>query len=63
MSWENAIDQGIGELWASLSGVPLKVEWAKKASQGEISEFERHQVYTKVPFKERWEITGKRKLE
>jgi hypothetical protein len=50
------------EFWDDLSGEALDTREVRKARKEELEEFRKQGVYTKVPIKECWDVTGKKPI-
>ena len=56
-----AVDEGLRApeaFWDDLSGKALKPQLVRKARQEEMGEVHKHGVYTKVPIRDSWRVTG-----
>ena len=49
--------------WDDLTGQPLNTRLVGEAREKEMTKFQAHQVYHKVPIEEAWNVTGKAPLK
>ena len=50
------------QVYDDISGEPLDMELVKEARKEEMKEFNKHEVYVKVPLQECWDETGKEQI-
>ena len=51
-----------GAYYDDISGAALPTELVEDAIKEEMAEYNKHQVYTKVPIQECWDVTGRKPI-